>query len=282
MRSKHYIKNLSNIIKTPEGFLSTLIIVIFVILTIFGPWITPYSATKLNMGDRFQPPSNDHWFGTDQAGRDILSRVIIGTRLSIFAGALIVTIATLIGVPLGLIAGYYGGSVDTVIVVITDMFLGFPALVLAIAVSAALGPGIINGVLAVSLVWWPGYVRLTRSIVLANKNLPYIEAAKAAGAGDIYIIVKHIFPACFHAIIVKQTMDIGYGILFVASLGFLGLGAQPPKPEWGTMVSQARPYIMNNWWMGFFPGLAISIIVLSFNLFGDSLQNVLFKTVKKD
>ncbi|MGM0438246.1 MAG: ABC transporter permease [Bacillota bacterium] len=276
MKLKRILNIFSKIIKTPEGFLSLSIIFVLLVLAIFGTWLTPYSPIKLNLRERFSSPTEKYYFGTDQAGRDIFSRVISGTKVSIFAGLLIVFLATIIGVPLGLIGGYYGGYIDTIITGITDMFLGFPPLVLAVAVSAALGPGIFNGVLAVSIVWWPGYVRLTRSKVLATKNLPYIEAARAAGAGNLYIIVKHILPACVNSIVVKQTMDIGYGILFVASLGFLGLGAQPPTPEWGTMISQGRSYIMNNWWLGFFPGLMITISVLAFNLFGDILQNVLF------
>lgn len=273
-----FIKILFN---SPEGTISTILLVFLLFLVIFGPLIAPYDSIQINMRNRFSPPSLENWFGTDEVGRDIFSRVIVGTRTSITAGLLVVLIATLIGVPLGLIAGYYGKYWDTIIMGLTDMLLGFPALILAIAVSAAMGPGIMKGVIAVSLVWWPGYARLVRGEVLAAKELLFVEASRAAGAKDFHIIFKHIFMSFIHTVIVKQTMDVGYAILFVASLGFVGLGAQPPQPEWGTMISQARPFILDSWWAGLFPGIAISISILAFNLLGDSLQEVVIPSIRK-
>lgn len=231
------------------------------------------------MKERFQSPSLSHWFGTDEVGRDILSRVIVGTRISLMSALIVIGLAALVGILLGVFAGFRGGYTDIVVMRITDMFLGFPALLLAIAVAGALGPGLFKGMVASALVWWPGYARLARGQVLAIKDLPFIEAARAIGVPNHQILVKHILANTTSPFIIKFTMDIGYAIIFISGLGFLGLGAQPPIPEWGTMIADGRTYIMNQWWYAAFPGIAISIAVISFNFLGDALQYALDPTM---
>jgi peptide/nickel transport system permease protein len=221
------------------------------------------------------PPSAEHWFGTNEVGNDVFTRVVLGTRTTLQIAVIITGVAVLIGVPLGMFAGYVGGYVQEVIMRVTDIFLGVPGLILAIAIVGALGPGIVNAMLALSLVWWPGYVRLVQAKTLSEKNEIYVQAAKSMGASPIRIVFVHILPNCASPIIVKASMDMGMAILGAASLGFLGLGAQPPLPEWGAMISVARNYLPDWWWYSFFPGLAIFITVMGFNLLGDGLRDVL-------
>jgi peptide/nickel transport system permease protein len=250
----------------------------FVVLAAIGPAIVPYPADAIgamHLPQRLQPPSAAHWFGTDEMGDDIFTRVIVGTRTSLWIGLTITGIATLIGVPLGIAAGYLGGAVRSVIMRTTDVFLAVPALVLALAIVAALGPGILHGVLALSLVWWPGYVRLIEAKALTLRSEPYVEAARTMGAGHAWILLRHILPNCVSPLVVKASMDMGLAILGAASLGFIGLGAKPPAPEWGAMISVARTYMPDWWWYSFFPGLFIFLTVLGFNLFGDALRDVL-------
>jgi peptide/nickel transport system permease protein len=208
-------------------------------------------------------------------GDDIFTRVIIGTRISLWVGLTITGIASIIGVPLGVAAGYLGGRARSVIMRITDVFLAVPGLVLALAIVSALGAGILHGVLALSLVWWPGYVRLIEAKALTLRSEPYVEAARTMGAGHIWILLRHILPNCISPLVVKASMDMGLAILAAASLGFIGLGAKPPAPEWGAMISAARSYMPDWWWYSFFPGLFIFLTVLGFNLFGDGLRDML-------
>jgi peptide/nickel transport system permease protein len=229
----------------------------------------------MNLGNRLKPPSAAHWFGTDEMGNDILSRVVMATRTSLWVGLTIVGIAAVVGVPLGIAAGYFGGLTRTLIMRVTDVFLSVPGLVLALAIVAALGPGILNGIVALSIVWWPGYVRLVEAKALALRSEPFVEAARAVGAGHARILALHILPNCTSPIIVKASMDMGLAILAAASLGFVGLGAKPPAPEWGAMISVARTYMPNWWWYAVFPGVAIYLTVLGFNLFGDGLRDIL-------
>lgn len=224
------------------------------------------------MKERLDPPTKEHWFGTDEVGRDILSRVIVGTRISLTSSAIVIGLAALIGIPLGLVAGYVGGTTDNIAMRLTDMFLGFPALLLAIAVAAALGPGLYKGMAASALVWWPGYARLARGQALVVKEQEFVEAARSIGASSTRILFRHVLGNTLNPLIIKITMDIGYAILFVSALGFLGLGAQPPTPEWGTMIADGRNYILESWWYVTFPGLAIAITVICFNFLGDALQ----------
>jgi len=245
---------------------------------VFGPWLAPFPADAIgttHLAQRLQPPSFAHWFGTDEMGDDLLSRIIIGTRTSLWVGLVITGIASAIGVPLGIAAGYLGGIPRAVIMRVTDVFLAVPGLVLALAIVSALGAGIMHGVLALSLVWWPGYVRLIEAKALTLRSEPYVEASRTMGAGHAWILFRHILPNCVSPLIVKASMDMGLAILAVASLGFIGLGAKPPAPEWGAMISVARSYMPDWWWYSFFPGLFIFLTVLGFNLFGDGLRDML-------
>jgi peptide/nickel transport system permease protein len=254
------------------------IVIVFLITAAIGPWVVPYpedAQGTIHLDIKLLPPSAAHWFGTDEVGDDVLTRVIIGARVSLKIGLIITGIAILIGVPLGLIAGLVGGRTDEVIMRFTDVFLSVPGLILAIAIVGALGPGIQNAMLALSLVWWPGYVRLVQAKTLSLKNSIYVDAARSMGASNMRIVFVHILPNCSSPIVVKASMDMGLAILGAASLGFLGLGAQPPFPEWGAMISYGRNYLPDWWWYSFFPGMCIFLTVLGFNLMGDGLRDIL-------
>ena len=254
------------------------LILLFLFLAAFGPWLAPYPEDTMGavkLGQRLLPPSSEHWFGTDEMGADILSRVIVGARTSLWIGLLITGIGAGVGIPLGIMAGYHGGVVRAVIMRITDIFLAVPGLALALAIVAALGAGITNCVIALAIVWWPGYVRLIEAKTLAVKEELHVEAARALGAKTFWILRRHILPNCMTPIIVKASMDMGMAILAAASLGFIGLGAKPPHPEWGAMISVARTYMPDWWWYSAFPGLAIFLTVLGFNLLGDGLRDIL-------
>ncbi|MDP6707613.1 MAG: ABC transporter permease [Alphaproteobacteria bacterium] len=254
------------------------LVLFFFVIAAIGPWIVPYpedAAGAVHMDLKLQPPSADHWFGTDEVGNDVFTRVVLGTRITLQIALIITGVAVLIGVPLGMVAAYMGGWIQEVIMRFTDIFLGVPGLILAIAIVGALGSGIVNAMLALSLVWWPGYVRLVQAKTLSVKNEIYVDAARSMGAGPLRVVFVHILPNCTSPIIVKASMDMGMAILGAASLGFLGLGAQPPEPEWGAMISIARNYLPDWWWYSFFPGLAIFITVMGFNLLGDGLRDIL-------
>ncbi|WP_261385230.1 ABC transporter permease [Vannielia litorea] len=261
-----------------SSMVGLVIVLIFLFIAAFGPLLAPYPEDAygaVDFGAKLLPPSAEHWFGTDQVGLDIFSRVLIGARTTLQIGLTVTGIAILIGVPLGLIAGMAGGWVAETIMRITDIFLSIPGLILAIAIVGALGPGIGNAMLALSLVWWPGYVRLVQAKTLSQRNETYVDAARALGAGPLRVVFVHVLPNCLSPIIVKASMDMGLAILGAASLGFLGLGAQPPYPEWGAMISTGRAYLPDWWWCSLFPGLAIYFTVLGFNLLGDGLRDVL-------
>lgn len=254
------------------------LVVLFLLLAAFGSSIVPYpgdTTGSINLTERLLPPSFEHWFGTDEMGSDILSRIVVGARTSLWIGLVITGIGAGIGVPLGIIAGYKGGFLRAAIMRITELFLAVPGLALALAIVAALGPGIGNCVIALAIVWWPGYVRLVEAKTLSVKEELYVEAARSLGARTPWILWHHILPNCLSPIIVKMSMDMGMAILAAASLGFIGLGARPPAPEWGTMISVARSYMPDWWWYSFFPGAAIFLTVLGFNLLGDGLRDIL-------
>jgi peptide/nickel transport system permease protein len=260
------------------SMLGLALVALFLVLAAFGPALAPYPEDTLGavkLGQRLLPPSFAHLFGTDEMGADILSRVIVGARTSLWIGLIITGMGALIGVPLGIIAGYQSGFVRAAIMRITDLFLSVPGLALALAIVAALGPGIDNCVIALSLVWWPGYVRLVQAKTLSVKEELYVESARALGARTPWILWHHILPNCMTPIVVKASMDMGMAILSAASLGFIGLGAKPPHPEWGAMISVARTYMPDWWWYSAFPGLAIFLTVLGFNLLGDGLRDIL-------
>jgi peptide/nickel transport system permease protein len=254
------------------------LVLLFLLLAIFGPALAPYpedTAGAVNLGQRLLPPSLAHPFGTDEMGADILSRIIVGARTSLWIGVIITGIGAGLGVPLGIIAGYRGGFVRAAIMRLTDLFLSVPGLALALTIVAALGPGITNCVIALAIVWWPGYVRLVESKTLSVKEELYVESARALGARTSWILWRHVLPNCMTPIIVKASMEMGMAILSAASLGFIGLGAKPPLPEWGAMISVARTYMPDWWWYSAFPGLAIFLTVLGFNLLGDGLRDIL-------
>jgi peptide/nickel transport system permease protein len=251
---------------------------LFVFLAIASPYIAPYPGDfeyGEHLESRLQFPSLAHPFGTDEMGRDIFSRVLYGTRISLTIGLVVMTIAIPIGVLLGALAGYVGGVLDETIMRITDIFLSVPSLVLALAIAASFGPSLPNSMAAISLVWWPWYARLVRGQTLSLKEQDFVEAARSIGVSTNKILMRHIIPNCIAPIVVQGSLDFGYAILTAASLGFLGVGAQPPTAEWGLMVSYGRHFFPSWWWVTTFPGLAIFVCVLGFNLLGDGLRDVL-------
>lgn len=264
--------------KSKLSMIGLAIVGLIILAAIFAPIIAPYpedAGSVVKFDQAHMPPSTDHWFGTDEVGRDILTRVLYGARLSLVLGFTVMFISIVIGVPLGLIAGYFGGKVNSVIMRITDIFLSIPSLVLALAVAAIMEPSLTNTMIAVSFGWWPWITRLVQGEVLTLKNEQYIQASVGIGTSKLRIMFKEILPNCISPIIVKATLDFGLVILLGASLGFLGLGAQPPIPEWGTMISEGRLYLPEIWWQSTFPGLFIFLTVLGFNLLGDGLRDVL-------
>lgn len=264
--------------RSASSMAGLVIIALFVLIAAIGPWIVPYpedARGAVHLDRKLQAPSAAHWFGTDEVGNDVYTRVILGAGVSLQIGLIITVVAALLGVPLGVIAGHAGGRLGEGIMRVTDVFLSVPALVLALAVVGALGPGIVNAMIALSLVWWPGYVRLVQGKTLALGQETFVEAARAGGAGRLRIVRVHLLPNCVSPIVVKASMDMGAAILAAASLGFIGLGAQPPYPEWGAMISHGRNYLPTWWWYSAFPGLAIYLTVLGFNLVGDGLRDLL-------
>jgi peptide/nickel transport system permease protein len=264
--------------RSASSLLGVLLVLAFLLLAAFGPALVPFpldATGAIHLAQRLRPPSAAHWFGTDEMGDDLFSRVVIGTRTSLWVGLTITGIACAIGVPLGVAAGYFGGRIRAAIMRLTDIFLAVPGLVLALAIVSALGAGVLHGVLALSLVWWPGYVRLIEAKALTLRGAPYVDAARTMGAGHGWILTRHVLPNCISPLVVKASGDMGMAILAAASLGFIGLGAKPPAPEWGAMISVARSYMPDWWWYSFFPGLFIFATVLGFNLLGDGLRDTL-------
>ena len=246
-----------------------------VILALIGPWISPYKPLALDPINRLKGPSWAHLFGTDSLGRDILSRVIYGSRISIVIGLIAVSISLIPGTVLGLVAGFYGRRVDEPIMRFMDIMLAFPAILLAIFITAILGPSLLNTMIAVGIVYIPHYARIVRSSVLSLKQQLFVQAVRSLGGSNLRILALHIFPNTVPPIIVYATLGMGTAVLQAAALGFLGLGAQPPTPEWGAMLSEGRQYIQNAPHVAAFPGLAIFALVLGFNLFGDGLRDIL-------
>lgn len=255
------------------------------LVALIGPLFLPSAAEingNLNPQDKLLSPSKAHWFGTDELGRDIFQRIIMGTRISMFSALLTIAISVVIGVSLGAIAGYFGGWLDDVIMRIVDIFLSFPSLLLAMTISAFLGASLQNAIIAIAISTWPNHARIVRNQAVAVRERQFVKASYALGAPSFFVIIKHIIPNCIAPIIVKASMDFGNVVMSLASLSFLGLGAQAPTPEWGLMVSTSRNYFMNAWWTCVFPGLAIFITVLFFNLIGDGLREVLDPKTRKN
>lgn len=255
--------------------LGTGIVIFFFLVAILGPTLAPFSPTETAPANRLMPPGAEHWFGTDSLGRDIFSRVLHGTWLSFMTGMIVVVIAGTLGTFVGTVAGFFGGKVDEAVMRITDMFLAFPGLILAMAVAAILRPSLTNTLIAISVTWWPIYARLVRGQVLSIRNLEYVQAGLALGQKNSRLILKHILPNAMSPVLVRATLDMGGVILTAAGLSFIGFGAQPPTPEWGLMVADGRTFLMTHWWVASIPALAILLLVLGFNLMGDGLRDVL-------
>ena len=255
--------------------LGLIVLGILIFTAVFADWLAPYSYSKQNLRARLQPPSAQHWLGTDEFGRDVLSRLIFGARVSLQVGLVAVAISLALGGALGAAAGYYGGKLDHFIMRIMDIQLSIPTILLAIAISAALGPGLFNLMIAVGISSIPNFARLLRASVLSVKEMEFVEAARAMGAGDMRIVATHILPNCCAPLIVQSTLRVANAILSAASLSFIGLGIQPPFPEWGGMLSSARGYLRGSAYLSLFPGVAIVVTIIALNFIGDGLRDAL-------
>ncbi len=251
------------------------IIIFLVLVAAIAPLLATHDPYDQILPDRLLPPSAEHYFGTDSLGRDIYSRVVFGSRVTLTIAFLVAAISTPLGLVIGVLAGYFGGALDEILMRLSDVFLAFPKLILAIAFAAALGPGVENAIVAISVANWPSYARLARAETLSVRNNDYIQVIRSMGASNLRIMVGHITPMCLSSIIVRLSLDMGTIILTAAGLGFLGLGAQPPVPEWGLMVSDGRQFLVDQWWVSTLPGFAILIVVMGFNLMGDGFRDIL-------
>ena len=251
------------------------IIVFLLLVAAAAPLLATHNPYEQILPDRLLPPSTQHYFGTDSLGRDIYSRVVYGSRVTLTIALLVAAISTPLGLVIGVLAGYFGGVLDEILMRLSDIFLAFPKLILAIAFAAAMGPGVENAIVAISIANWPSYARLARAETLSVRNNDYIQVIRSMGASNLRIMVGHITPMCLSSIIVRLSLDMGTIILTAAGLGFLGLGAQPPVPEWGLMVSDGRQFLVDQWWVSTLPGFAILIVVMGFNLMGDGFRDIL-------
>lgn len=267
--------------KSKMAVLSLGFLLAMVLMAIFADVLAPYSYDTQNLDEMLQPPSPAHWFGTDEYGRDILSRIIFGSRISLEVGFVAVFFSVTIGGVIGAISGYYGRSIDNLLMRAMDILLAIPGILLAIAIVNVLGTGLINVMIAVGIASIPTYARIVRASVLSIREQEYVEAAKAIGENDLTIIFRYILPNCMAPIIVQATLGVAWAILSAAGLSFLGLGLQPPTPEWGAMLSEGRQYIYDAWWITTFPGIAIVLIVLALNIFGDGLRDALDPRLKQ-
>ena len=284
-RIKSLRESLYLIARNKLSLTALIILVLLIVGALLAPYIIPYPedlADATHTQIKLQAPSLEHLMGTDELGRDIFSRVVYGARVSLSAALAAVGLSLVIGIPLGAIAGSFGGWVDNLIMRITDVFLSFPPLLLAIAMVAVMGSSLNNAILAIALSWWPWYTRLIRGQAISVKERKFVQAAETIGTGRMKIIFKHIIPNCISPVIVQASMDIGGVILTVASLSFLGLGAQLPTPEWGLMISMCRRFFPDSWWYCIFPGLAIFVTVLCFNLLGDAIREILDPKTRKN
>ena len=268
-------RGVRSVVANPTALVGLIIVVVLVLSAIFAPWLSMgRSPLAQDLAGRLAPPTAAHWFGTDELGRDIYVRTLYGARVTLTIVVLVAVVVVPIGLAIGTVAGYLGSWIDVVLMRITDVFMAFPRLVLALAFAAALGPGIENAVIAISLTSWPPYARIARSETLAIARSDFIQAVVLEGASTWRILFRHIVPLCLSSVIVRLTLDMAGIILTAAGLGFLGLGAQPPTAEWGAMVSSGRDVILDQWWVATIPGLAIFVVSLGFNLLGDGLRDV--------
>lgn len=266
---------LLTMLRNPLTAIGSAIVLMLMLVAIFAPWIATHDPLVQDLANALQAPSAAHYFGTDEFGRDVFSRLVYGSRITLYIVALVSVTVGPIGLALGVVSGYYGGIVDTILMRITDIFISFPSLVLALAFVAALGPGLDHVVIAITLTAWPPIARLARAETLSLRHADFVSAVKLQGASSIRILLHHIVPLCLPSVIIRITMNMAGIILTAAGLGFLGLGAQPPDPEWGAMISAGRRYMMECWWLVTIPGLAILINSLAFNFLGDGLRDIL-------
>ncbi|QOD93096.1 MULTISPECIES: ABC transporter permease [Microcella] len=268
-------QSLGDIARRPVALASAVVLLLVVLAAAAGPWIVPYAANDIDLGRALQAPSWAHVFGTDDLGRDIYSRVVLAAGVSVQVSVVSVSIAFAAGVLLGLIAGYFGGWIDTIVMRIVDVMFAFPVLLLALAIVAILGPGLTTAMIAIGVVYVPIFARVARASTLSVREEPFVRAAQGMGAGSRWIILRHILPNVAAPLIVQTSLSLAFAILSEAALSFLGLGVQPPNPSWGRMLFDARGYLDQAWWMAVFPGLAVFVTVLAFNLLGDTLRDVL-------
>ncbi|MGJ8527371.1 nickel transporter permease [Maritalea sp.] len=259
----------------PIAMLGLIIVASLILIAAFAPIITSDDGSTQNLANRLKPPTLDHWFGTDELGRDVFDRIIWGSQVTLYIVFLVSVIVMPIGLIIGTTAGLFGGWIDRILMRITDIFLAFPRLILALAFVAVLGPGLENAVLAIAMTSWSPYARLARAETLTVRNSEYIMAAEIQGASKLRILMSHVMPMCLSSTVVRLTLDMAGIILTAAGLGFLGLGAQPPLAEWGAMISTGRDFLLDQWWVPTIPGVAILVVSLGFNLLGDGLRDVL-------
>jgi peptide/nickel transport system permease protein len=261
------------ILANPLNIVAFALIAVFALCAVLAPVLAPYDPLVQDLGSRLRPPSAEHWLGTDSLGRDIASRILYGARISLIIGVVVVTVAGVVGTAIGLVAGYAGGLVDEALMRLTEVFLAFPALILAMAIAGALGPSLTNAIIAIAAVTWAVYARLVRGQILSLRRREFVEAARAMGASRTRIVVRHLLPNALAPLMIQASFDLGSSIIAAAGLSFIGFGAQPPTPEWGVMISEGRNYISTQPWLSLFPGLAILLAVGSFNLLGDGLRD---------
>lgn len=261
--------------RNPLAAVGAIIIMVLILTAIFAPLIATHDPLKQDLTQRLLPPSGINWMGTDELGRDIWSRVVYGARITLVIVVLVAVLAAPAGLIIGAIAGYFGGWIDRILMGVTDIFLSMPKLILALALVAALGPGIENAIIAIAITSWPGYARIARAETLTFKNAEFIAAIRLQGASSLRVILGHVLPLCTSSMIVRVTLDMAGIILTAAGLGFIGLGAQPPLPEWGAMIARGRSFILDQWWVATMPGFAIIIVSLGFCFLGDGLRDVL-------
>jgi peptide/nickel transport system permease protein len=269
------------LIRNKLAVLGALLLLFLITVALLAPWVATHNPLKINIKERLQPPSQAHFFGTDGYGRDLFSRVVYGAAIALRVGFLSIVVAMSAGIILGLISGYYRGWIDAIIMRIMDAILSFPIILLAIGIMAVLGAGFANLMIALGLVYTPRFARLVRSSVLSIREKEYIEAARVTGCSDFTILFVHILPNCWAPVIIQATISFGYAILWEAALSFLGLGAPPPSPSWGSLLADGKEVLTRAPWMTYFPGLAIAMVVLALNLFGDGLRDVLDPRIKE-
>jgi peptide/nickel transport system permease protein len=265
--------------RNPARFVLAGTLLAVVLVAVLANWIVPYDPLDVQLKSKLKPPGLEHWMGTDNLGRDVFSRLVAGTRISLGAGVLVLLLSVSSGTVLGVVSGYAGGVMDELLMRVADIFLAFPALILALAITAVLGPNLTNAMVAISISWWPWYARLVRGMVMTVKENDYVLAARCVGATRWRIALIHIIPNLITPVVVQASMDMGAALVTASSLSFIGLGVQPPVPEWGAMISQGRGYVFAAWWMGTFPGLAIFGTVYLFNSLGDAINVTLTRRI---